>query len=227
MNQLAGGLWVADQPLRILGVELGARMTVVRLPGGGLLLHSPIRPSAELVGEVLALGPVSAIVAPNRFHHLFAGAWLDACPGTPLFVAPGLETKRPELPIAGVLSDTPEPLWQGALDQVLLRGLPLTNEVVFFHAATATLVATDLAFNIGSDRPAATRWAFRLSGAGGKLAPTFLERLMIRDRAGFRASIRRILEWPFDRVIVAHGSVLETGGRRALESGYSWLLGTR
>jgi len=142
MKQLDQDLWIADQPLRIAGVELGARMTVVKLPNQELLLHSPIRPTAELLDEVRALGNVAALVAPNRFHHLFAGAWLGACPGASLFVAPGLETKRPDLPIAGLLSDTPEPLWKGEIEQVVLGGIPLTNEVVFFHVASRTLLAT-------------------------------------------------------------------------------------
>jgi hypothetical protein len=226
MKQLDHGLWVADQPLRFAGLELGARMTVIQLPTGELLLHSPIRPTTDLVREVSSLGSVSALVAPNRFHHLFAEAWLGARSGIRLFVAPGLESKRPDLPLAGVLSDEPELLWKGVLEQVVIRGLPLTNEVVFFHPASRTLIATDLAFNIGPDRPALTRLAFRLSGAYQRLAPTYLERLLVRDRASFRASLQRVLEWPFERVIVAHGTVLEAGGQRELARGYSWLFGS-
>ena len=224
MKQLDHGLWVADQPLRFAGLELGARMTVIQLANGELLLHSPIRPTGDLVREVSSLGSVSALIAPNRFHHLFADAWLKACSGARLFVAPGLESKRPDLPLAGVLSDEPELIWKGVLEQVVIRGFPLTNEVVFFHPTTRTLIATDLAFNIGPDRPALTRLAFRLSGAYRRLAPTLWERLLVRDRASFRASLRRVLEWPFERVIVAHGSVLEARGQRELAQGYSWLL---
>lgn len=163
-------------------------------------------------------------MAPNRFHHLFAGAWLEACPEAALFVAPGLERKRSDLRVAGVLSEQAEELWQGALEQAVLRGVPLLNEVVFFHPASRTLIATDLAFNIGPDHPSLTRLVFRLLGTYRRLAPTFLERLLIRDRAAFRASLRRVLAWPIERVIVAHGEVLESGGQRALASGYGWAL---
>jgi len=224
MQQLAPDLWIADQPLGIAGVELGARMTVVRLAGGGLLLHSPIRPTTELLEEARALGPVTVLVAPNRFHHMFALPWIEAFPDAKLFVAPGLETKRPDLPIAGVLTDEPEPAWQGALEQVVVRGMPLVNEVDFFHPASRTLIVTDIAFHIGPERPALTRLLFRLIGAYGRLAPSFFERLLVRDRAACRAAIERILEWPFERVIVSHGNVLETGGRQELASGYAWLL---
>lgn len=224
MKQLAPDLWIADQPLSVLGLELGARMTVVRLADGRLLLHSPIKPSPEVVDGVRALGDVAALVAPNRFHHLFAASWFEFFPAAKLYVAPGLETKRSDLPAAGVLSDSPEPLWAGVLEQVVLRGIPLTNEVVFYHPPSRTLVATDLAFHIGQESPALTQIVFRVSGAYGKLAPTYLERLLIRDTAAFRTSLQRILDWPFERVVVAHGTVVESGGRRELALGYSWIL---
>jgi hypothetical protein len=51
-----------------------------------------------------------------------------------------------------------------------------------------------------------------------------VERFLVRDRDRCRASLRRILDWPFDRVVVAHGTVVESGGRERLTDGYSWLL---
>lgn len=225
MQQLHSDLWIADAPLRFFGLEVGARMTVVRLPGPKLLLHSPIEAAADLVREVESLGPVAYLVAPNRFHHLFVGEWQRACPEASIYVAPGLDTKRADLTIAGVLSDEPEPGWKGPLDQVLVGGFPLANEVVFFHRPSATLIATDLAFNVGSSSPPLTRLAFRLAGTYGRLSPTLLERLFVRDRTAFRHSLERILEWPFDRVVVAHGEVSGKGGREELLRGYSWVLG--
>ncbi|MCP4006893.1 MAG: DUF4336 domain-containing protein, partial [bacterium] len=80
MQQLHADLWIADSHLRFIGLEVGARMTVVRLPGPKLLLHSPIAATPDLVREVKALGPVAYIVAPNRLHHLFISEWQRACP---------------------------------------------------------------------------------------------------------------------------------------------------
>ena len=224
MKQLDQDIWIADLPLRVAGVLLGARMTVVRVAGGGLFVHSPIKPTDELLDEVRSLGTVSALVAPNRVHHLFAKPWLDACPGALLYAAPGLDTKRPDLPITGILSDEPEAAWRGSVEQVAIRGLPFSNEIVFYHPSSKTLIATDLAFNVGPHHPLLTRIFFRFSGAYGSLSPSILERLLLKDRAAFRTSIERVLSWPFERVIVAHGDVKETGGRQELEHGYSWLL---
>jgi hypothetical protein len=225
MRQLDSDLWVAESSLRFFGLEVGARMTVMRLAGPRLLVHSPVAATGELVREVSALGPVAYIVAPNCLHHLFAGEWQRACPEASLYVAPGLERKRPDLEIAGLLGDEPEAGWADTIDQVFVRGIPSTNEIVFFHRPSATLVASDLAFNIGSSSPPLTRIAFRIAGAYGRLSPTFFERLLVRDRSALRRSLTRILQWPFERVVVAHGEVSERNGRAELARGYSWILG--
>lgn len=225
MRELAAGLWIAEARLRFLGLELGARMTVVRLASGDLLLHSPVAASEERVREVGRLGRVAHIVAPNRFHHLFVGDWQKHHPEAAIHVAPGLERKRDDLPISSLLGAIPDPVWADVLDQVALTGIPATNEVVFFHRSSSTLIASDLAFQIGPESPPLTRAAFRAMGAYGCLCPTPLERLLVRDRAAFRGSLERILAWPIERVVVAHGAVCESDGRARLARGYDWILG--
>jgi hypothetical protein len=221
---VAEGLWCATQPLRFLGLELGARMSVVRLPDGGLWLHSPIEPTAALRAALARLGPVRHVVAPNCFHHLFAARWSDAGPAVQVHVAPGLLRKRPDLSGARELASKPDPAWAAALDQVAVQGMPLVNEVAFFHRPSRTLISSDLAFHVGPELPPWTRFWFRALGAYGHLATTFLEKLLTRDRAATRASIERILAWDFERVIVAHGRIQEAGGREAFRSAWRWLL---
>jgi hypothetical protein len=74
-------------------------------------------------------------------------------------VAPGVEAKRPELRVAGVLRDEPDPEWAPVLDQVAMRGFPLSNEVVFFHRPSATLEAAYawLPSSSGADAPSERR----------------------------------------------------------------------
>ena len=199
-------------------------MSVIRLREGELFLHSPVSLDPELRGELDGLGTVRFAVAPNRMHHLFIGEYAEAYPKLELFAAPGLETKRKDVAWQGVLGDEAPPAWAGQLEQLFFRGFPLANEVVFFHPPSRTLLLTDLAFNIGSDSPTATRLAFRLLRAYDRFGPSLLERVLIRDRSAGRASLQGILVWDFDRVIVAHGRVLERGGREALRAGYAWLL---
>jgi len=225
LRKLAPELWVAEQPLRVAGVELGARMTVVRLHGAQLVLHSPIARTPALAEQVERLGTPAFLVAPNRLHHLYVQEWATAYPDARLLLAPGLETKRTDLaPRAAIIGERPAE-WGDVLDQTHLDGAPFLGEVVLFHRPSATLIATDLLFNVGAESPPLTRLLFRVAGAYGRPAVTPLERLLVRDRDAFRRSLTRVLEWPFERVVLAHGAVIERGGREALAAAYAWLLG--
>jgi len=224
LRQLAENLWVAERPQTFYGLPVGTRMTVVRLAGDRLLLHSPVALDTGLRAELDALGRVSFAVAPNRVHHLHAGEVATAYPGTRLWVAPGLERKRPDLRFEAVLGDDAPAEWRDELAQVFFRGRPYENEVVFFHRASRTLVMCDLAFNFGPRSPAPTRILMKLLRSYGRFGPSTLDPLLIRDRRAARESLERILAWDFDRVIVAHGDVLDHGGHDLLRGGYSWLL---
>jgi hypothetical protein len=107
-----------------------------------------------------------------------------------------------------------------------MRGSPRVNEIVFLHRATRTLLLTDLAFNVQHAASLAGRMFFRLAGVYGRFATSRLMRLMVRDRVAARMAAERILDWDFDRVIVAHGEVLERGGRDALRDALGWLVGS-
>lgn len=225
MRRLAEDLWVTERPLRFLGLEVGARMTVVRLRDGGLLLHSPVAPDPELRAEIEALGEPRHAVAPNRFHHLFIAQWRGLYPALRLYAAPGLPAKRADVAFDAVLEPGFVAPWADDLDHQWVAGMPTLSEVVFLHRASRTLIVCDLAFNLGREAPLATRVGFSLLGGYGKLGPSLVERVLVRDRAAARAALARVLDWDFDRVIVAHGSVMESGGRAALARGYRWLVG--
>jgi uncharacterized protein DUF4336 len=224
LRNLAPGLWIADRSFPNGPFEIGTRMTVIQLRDGGLLLHSPVRLDPELRAALDRLGPVRAVVAPNRHHHLFAADYPTGYPDARLYAAPGLPQKRPDLKFAEELSDIAPALWRAELEQHLFRGAPYMNEVVFFHPATRTVVFTDLVFNVprGTAR-GVTRLFFWLIGAEGRFGPHRLMRRFIRDRMAARASVERILEWDFERVVMTHGDVLERGGRDAVRAAFAYL----
>jgi hypothetical protein len=224
LRKLDENLWVVERPLRFWGLEVGCRMTVLRLEDGRLFLHSPVALDAPLRGELDALGAVRLAVAPNRLHHLYAGDVTRAYPEARLWVAAGVERKRPDLDIAGVLTDDVPAEWQGEIDQRYFRGRPFENEVVFLHRASRTLLLCDLAFNFGPTAPFVTRAVTTLIGGYGRFRPSRLDPLLVRDRAAARQSLEQILAWDFDRIVIGHGDVLERGGRDLLRTGYRWLL---
>ncbi len=224
LRQIDEGIWVTEAPMVVFGLlDIGTRMTLLRLADGGLFLHSPTPLDAALRTAVDALGPVRCIVAPNYVHHLYAGDWKNAYPQALLLGAPGLGEKRRDLSFDAILGATPHPSYAASLDQVLLGGAPYMNEVAFLHRASRTLLLTDAAFH---PTPASSRGAriwMRLTTVRDGFGPNALVRWFIRDRRAMRASIDRVLAWDFDRVTVTHGEVLETGGRAALARAYAWL----
>lgn len=223
-RELAPGLWTVERPQRVAGLELGARMTVVRIRERGLWLHSPVGLDDVLRRRLDALGTVRYVVAPNRFHHLHVADYARAYPSAKRYAAPGLPEKRPGVHFHEVLDDVPPPEWGGVLDVVVFRAIPATQEVIFFHKPSRTLILTDLAFNLREDRPPLTRAVFTLLGGQGRLQPTRLTRWLIRERRAARRLVDRILAWNFHRVIVSHGDVVEIEGHEHFRDAFAWLL---
>lgn len=106
LRPLDEDLWLAERPFAPLPfLDIGTRMTVVRLPDGSVVLHSPIAADEPTRLAVDAIGPVRAVICPNRVHHLFAGEWKQAYPAARLLAAPGLAAKRRDLAFDGVLGE--------------------------------------------------------------------------------------------------------------------------
>jgi hypothetical protein len=200
-------------------------MTVVSLPGGALWVHSPIEWSRELAEELAALGEVRHIVAPNRFHDLWLETWRTKCRTALLWGAPGLREEHAgdRTHITGDLTDEPHQEWAGVIDQVLLLGIPKVNEVVFLHIPSRTLIVADLVFNLTGKLDFGTTVLATLNGCLNCLAVTRLFKSTIKDRALFAESVRRVLEWEFERVVVGHGEIVTTGARHLLAVAFGWL----
>jgi hypothetical protein len=220
--QLDDALWVAAAPLRFIGLHLGTRMTIVRRSDGGLIVHSPIALDDALRGEVEALGPVCCVIAPNLFHHLYAGDWAAAFPGARLVGARGLEKKRKDLRFDATILDEPDPGFAGALQPLHMQGC-LLRETVFLHAPSRTLVSSDLVENFATSDHWATRWYLEVSGIHGQPGVGLTLRPLYWARTRARACLDRVMAWDFDRVVLAHGDVIETHGREVVRAGFSWL----
>lgn len=221
LEALGEGIWSGAFPLRMPGLEIGTRTTIARQPDGGLFVHSPGPLDEALVREVSALGPVRHVVAPNRYHHLYVRDWKDAYPEARFHACPGLREKRKSFEWDGDLGDEPHADWRDVIDQHLVKGAPMMSEVVFFHAPSGTLMASDLAMNIHEASGFATRLFWKMNGTWKKFGPSRMVRFTFRDRRAVRASIDRILSWDFDRVLIAHGEPLRAGGKETLREVYS------
>lgn len=177
----------------------------------------------ELRAELAALGEVRHVVGPNLWHDECLSDFQAEHPAARFHAAPGLAAVKRDVRFGAELSDVPDPDWAGVLEQHLVRGMPRMNEVVFFHPASRSLIIADLAFNLGPEGPWWFSQLMRVYGAWGRFGPTPLEKWLMKDRAAVRASLARILEWDFDRIIVGHGRNVERDGKRVFREAYAFL----
>ncbi len=74
VKPVADEVWIVDGPEIRFGMgpfnmSFPTRMTLIRLPGGPLVIHSPTALTPDLAQEVKVLGEVADIVAPNKIHY--------------------------------------------------------------------------------------------------------------------------------------------------------------
>ncbi|MGD1855695.1 MAG: DUF4336 domain-containing protein [Leptolyngbyaceae cyanobacterium] len=232
LRKIGQGIWVAEQPLKYFGLNVGTRMTALRLANGELAIISPIQAIDGVLNQLSELGPVKHIIAPNLYHYLFAAEFKQRYPEAVFWAASGLESKKPELPIDRVIEYNTKVLLDG-LECLLfsgfrtlgVTGFDALNEYVFLHGASRTLILTDAAFHFDESFPIATRLVTRVIGGYQRLSPSILEKIATTDKAKVRASVEQVLAWDFERVVMAHGSIVEQNGKEKLKQGYEWFLG--
>ena len=222
LEAFADNIWIRAIDHAMLGIQLGTRMTIVKLSGGGLFVHSPTRLDSATKAEIDALGEVEHIVAPNNYHHLFAGDFKAAYPGAKLHIAEGLKKKRKDLAFDSVLGPDASPDWAEDLDQLPIEGSML-GETVFFHRATRTVVSADLAENFTTSAHFPTRTYLKVNGIYGKVGLAKVLRPIFRDRKATRRSIDKLLEWDLKQVVISHGDPLKEKARSLIEQTYDWL----
>ncbi len=230
IRQLDENIWIVHGPdVVFAGAAMHTRMTVVRLSRGGLWMHSPIELDATVTSFIEELGePVSALVAPNKFHHLFVQAWRQAFPDAAVFAEAGLMKKIPELADAQVLTDTPALMYRDDIDQVLFSGNRMFEEAVFFHQPSRTLIFTDLMINLPTDHIRGLAKLFlRFEGVvypnGG--VPR-LYRWFTTNKAAARQAAEAVLAWSPSRIVLSHGEIFEQDVAQVLRREFAYLIGS-
>ncbi|MGK7951744.1 MAG: DUF4336 domain-containing protein [Xenococcaceae cyanobacterium] len=233
LKSLDRELWVAEQPFKYLGLPVSTKMTVILRSGGRLVLISPIKIDTETKAQLDSIGKVEFIIAPNLFHYLYIQGCQQLYPQAKLIAPPGLKTKQPDLALDLTFCKD-EISFDGELEYTLFKGFqtwippqikPL-NEIVFFHPVSKTLILTDTAFNFDRSFPFVTQLAARVIGCYENLRPSWLEKIATKDKEGVKDSLKKILAWDFQRIIMAHGNIVEVNAKERFLAGYQWFLDT-
>lgn len=222
-----GALWLREYPVGLAGARFHARMTVIKLRSGELLVHSPCAFDDALAAEVASLGRVAAIIAPGNLHWLHVGSCQRAFPDALTYVCPGVEERAKGLRFDFVLGDDAPPLWAEELSQVALQGTRVMREVAFFHRASRTLILVDLVENFTAATPGTNlplRILFRALGMWNRPSPAPEYRFAWGDRARVREGMDRILAWDLERVILSHGDLITHDARQALARAWRPIL---
>lgn len=219
-------IWLSAGPeVEVIGFRYPTRMVVIQLSGRGVLVISPVALSPDLKAAVEALGEVRHVVGPNSLHDLFLADWRRAYPNALFHAAPGLRGRLPDLAFDSDLTDSPPPEWAADLDQVIVRGNRITEEVVFFHRPSGTAIFTDLIQQFPRGWFKGWRAIVARLDLMTQAEPAVPRkfRVAFADRAAARASLRRILEWPTTQVLMAHGAPVARDGQAFLARAFGWL----
>ena len=219
-------IWTADGPnITIVGFHYPTRMAIIRLSNGGLFIWSPILLTHSLQAEVDAVGQVQQIIAPNSLHHLFVPEWKRAYPAAKVFAAPGLRKKRDDIVFDADLGSAPSPDWVGEIDQALMHGNLITTEVVFFHAKSGTVLFTDLIQQLPTNLISGWRAIVARIDLMVGPEPSVPRKLRVAfaNRRAARKSLQRVLAWPAQKVLMAHGTPVETDAQAYLRRAFGWL----
>jgi hypothetical protein len=217
------GVWVDTEPVSIVGMDLTATMTVLRLGAGDLLLYSPISMTPERRAAVEALGTVAHLYAPNLFHHLHIGEWAAAYPSAQVHAPAALAKKRPDLRISRTHGAPPPSDFAGLVDELRIDGFRLQESVLVYRPA-GTLLVADLVHNVGRPRGAWTSLYTKAMGFYDRVALSRMIRwTAFSDLPAARRSLDQLSALPFDRLIVGHGAPLQTGAKDAIANAFRWL----
>ena len=231
LKEVARDVWIVDGPeirfrLGPLNIPFPTRMTVIRLPSGGLWLHSPVAWDEALANELAQLGPVAHLVAPNSIHYWWIRDWSSRFPAATIWAVPQLAPGAEErVPAHRKLESAAPAEWENAIDQVIVAGSRIT-EADFFHRPSRTLILADLIENFERNR---FRSAFYrgLAHLGGTVDPDGkLPRELRRTftKAPFKAAVEQMLRWSPERIIIAHGRWYPTDACHELRRAFRWLL---
>ncbi|MBL4751695.1 MAG: DUF4336 domain-containing protein [Amylibacter sp.] len=232
LKEIGKNIWIVDAPvIKFYGMPFTTRMTVMRLQNGDLMLHSPCAICDELKQAVSALGTVKHLISPNWIHYAYIYQWAVAFPDAISWASPNVR-KRAEKYQSDVvfdrdLSALAETDWAHEVEQMIVPGSKVHEEVVFFHKASETLILTDLIENF---EPKHVPWWFRpiiklagISDPDGQM-PCDMRMTFRAGRKKLRGAIEAMIGWGPKQIIVAHGRWYDRNAVAELRRAFRWVL---
>lgn len=218
-------IWCLNQGFRLKGLEIGTRSTLIRLTDGSLWLHSPGPEIGAAYRSICRLGEVRQIIAPNAFHHLYLEQAQQLFPQARCWGPGAVAQKHPKLALLRLQTAAPS-AWSEELAQQALTGL-ISQEYAFYHRASRTLILTDLLMHL-FPKDHLSRVLLGIGGFNQRLTGgPLVSKVWLRNRSALRQSLQNLLNWPFERIVLAHGRIVEVDAHARFEAAFAWLLHPR
>ena len=210
-REIAQGVAVMQYPLRAFGIDFHRCVTLLRLTDGRVVIHSSAPFAAEDVEAIRRFGEPSWLVEATLMHDTFARTVRAIFPGIP-YLAPDGFAKLSGVPTQPL--DPPPPDWAGEIGVLRVGGLRKINEHAFFHHASRVLVLADMLFHFPAESRGWPRFfAQRIMRLPRLVGISAFFRLMIRDQEAFALSMKKMLEWDFEQIVVGHGGPIEKNAK--------------
>jgi Domain of unknown function (DUF4336) len=234
LKPIVENVWIVDGPTIRFGMPglrfpFPTRMTVVRLAGADLFIHSPTPLAPALRREICEIGTPRWLIGPNRLHYWWIPEWRAAFAAADVYLAPGIKEQA-----AGRIDFSAFPLigengfpWDHEIATLPIAGSFMT-EIEFFHRPSRTMILTDLIENFEPRKlqSFAMRWLTRLGGAQDPdgQTPRDMRLSFARQKQQVRAAVVKMIAWQPERVILAHGRWYERNGTAELRRALRWVL---
>ncbi len=222
LQRIGAQCWHADREIRYgRRSSLPVRMVITRDQHNGLTLYSPVALDEGTREALAGLGEVVRVIAPNRFHTMFAGRVLDAYPAAELLVPTENGALAERFPTRTRVVSERMSLDAG-LDIYPVRLRDGLVELCAYHDTSESLVLADLLFNFHRAENGFARLIYRLNGIWQRPGHSRLQRLLLlKDEDSLHRFYRWALAKPFSQIIMAHGQIVTTDAREQFYQAFS------
>jgi len=192
------------------------RMTILRLTGDRLIIHSGIALSEAEMARIERFGKPTFYIAPSALHRMDVKPWKQRYPGLIIICPPAARAKVEEqVKVDTVTPDFGDPTVRYT---TVCGTAGREGALIVTGAQGTTLVLNDLFFNVRK-QPGIVGFVFGLLGVTGpepKAAKLVLRKLA-DDRKALRAQLEQWAEIDdLKCIIVSHGAVIKRDPRETL-----------
>lgn len=197
-------------------MSLPVRSVIVRLSKANVF----ISPGSQLsTTQLKSAAPITDLVAPNFLHTKGIPVALKEFPQAKVWGPVGANEKKSDIPWNAELNLQTWP-YQDELVLIPIQGLPATQECIFFHKASKTLILCDLTFNLTHPKGLGAWLVLHTAGSYKKFAMSRFVKALVKDKKAFLNSLQEIFKYDFETISVSHGDLIQNNAKEKLRQAF-------